>query len=126
MEPNTCSGSVTVLFNLSFTEVPEVIRDFIRTQQTPFIASLNSLGLQRLEWYLDEAQKKATVIEVFQDTDALERLVDNVIGTPINQRFGEPFSVDSFTVLGKMPDDLRATLGGMNASERGYVGGVAN
>ncbi len=38
----------------------------------------------------------------------------------------ELFSVDRFTVLGKMPDDLRATLGGMNPSEREYVGGVAN
>jgi len=49
MELNTCSGSVTVLFNLSFTEEPEVIRGFIRTQQAIFIASLNSLGLERLE-----------------------------------------------------------------------------
>ena len=63
---------------------------------------------------------------MFQDTDAWERLVENVIGTPMNKRFGELFSIDSFTVLGKMADDLRATLGGINSSEREYVVAVAN
>ena len=99
---------------------------FALSKPASFIASLNSVGLERLEWYLDEAHKKATVIEVFQDTDAWERLEKNVIGTPINQRFGELFSVNSFTVLGKIPDDLWAKLDGMNPSEREYVGGVAN
>ena len=36
----------------------------------------------------------------------------------MNKRFGELFSIDRFTVLGKMADDLRATLGGINSSER--------
>ena len=75
----------------------------------------NSLGLHRLEWYLDEAQRTATVIELFKDTDAQVRLVDKVTGTPINRRFGELFSVDSFTALGKMPETLRGRLGGMQS-----------
>ena len=44
----------------------------------------------------------------------------------MNKRFGELFSIDRFTVLGKMADDLRATLGGINSSEREYVVAVAN
>ena len=43
---------------------------FALSKPASFIASLNSVGLERLEWYLDEAHKKATVIEVFQDSDA--------------------------------------------------------
>ena len=73
----------------------------------------NSLGLHRLEWYLDEAQRTATVIELFKDTDARARLVDKVTRTPKNQRFGELFSVDSITVLGKTPETMRDRLGGM-------------
>ncbi len=56
-----------------------------------------------------------TVIELFKDTDAQVRLVDKVTGTPINRRFGELFSVDSFTALGKMPETLRGRLGGMQS-----------
>ena len=41
MELNTCSGSVTVFFNLSFTEEPEVIRGvFARSKPPSLLVSI--------------------------------------------------------------------------------------
>ena len=50
-------------------EDTEVIKKFIREEQIPFIDELNLSKIKRFEWFLDEDEKKGTLIEVFDDGD---------------------------------------------------------
>ena len=96
--------NVTVVIDVSFTEEIEIIKEYIINEQCPVIYSLNDDGIIRFEWYLNEADNTATLIERFENSDVWEELGNKVLGSPINIKFRELFKVESLTVLGDIND----------------------
>ena len=94
-------------------------------EQCPFIESQNEGGLQRFEWFFDETNKTGTLIEIFESPDAFEQLANKVIGTPVNLKFGELFSVDKMTILGEVTNNLKEKLQAMDPTIKHYVGGIS-
>ena len=105
MELNNNKGQVTVIINTSFSEDTNLVKEFVMNEQCPFIESQNEGGLQRFEWFFDETNKTGTLIEIFESPDAFEQLANKVIGTPVNLKFGELFSVDKMTILGEVTNN---------------------
>lgn len=121
---NTPNKNVTVVIDVSFTEDIETVREYIINQQCPVIFNLNDEGIIRFEWYLNESDNTATLIEKFENSNVWEELGNKVLGSPINIRFRELFKVEKLTVLGEINDSFKAKLQAMNPIIKSYVGGI--
>ena len=115
---------LSVVVDLSFTEDIETIRDYIINQQGPVIFNLNDEGIIRFEWYINESDNTATLIEKFENSNVWEELGNKVLGSPINIRFRELFKVEKLTVLGEINDSFKEKLQAMNPIIKSYVGGI--
>ncbi len=58
-----------------------------------------------------------------KDSDAWEKLATQVIGSPVNIKFNDFFTIEKLTVLGEVSDSLREKLEPMNPEFRPYVAG---
>ena len=121
---NTPNKNVTVVIDLSFTEDIETIRDYIINQQGPVIFNLNDEGIIRFEWYINESDNTATLIEKFENSNVWEELGNKVLGSPINIRFRELFKVEKLTVLGEINESFKEKIQAMNPIIKSYVGGI--
>jgi hypothetical protein len=123
-ELNKKSDVVTVVVDVSFKDNIETVRHFIREEQCPLFYSLNDDGIIKFEWFLNEENNTATLIEVFKNSDAWEELGNKVLGSPINIRFKELFEIEKLTVLGDINDAFREKIQPMNPIIKSYVGGI--
>ena len=71
-ELNKNNNQVTVLVQVSYTEDIEEIKKFIKEEQSPLFYDLNDPGIVRFEWFLNEDEKSATLIEVFKNSNVWE------------------------------------------------------
>ena len=99
-ELNKKSDIVTVVIDVTFKDNIETVRHYIREEQCPLFYSLNDDGIIKFEWFLNEENNTATLIEVFKNSDVWEELGNKVLGSPINIRFRELFEIEKLTVLG--------------------------
>jgi hypothetical protein len=81
-------------------------------------------GIVRFEWFLNEKENTGTLVEVFKNSNAFEELGSKVIGSPINVRFNELFTIENLTVLGEIEDEFKNKLQPMGPTFKSYVGGI--
>jgi hypothetical protein len=121
---NQNNYQVSVLINVSYRHNIEEIKKFIIDEQTPLFFNLEESGIVRFEWFLNEKENTATLIEVFENTAAFQGLGDKILGSPINLRFHELFQIESLTVLGAVSDEFKTKLQPMNPTFKTYLGGI--
>lgn len=121
---NNQSSIVTVVIDVSFTESIDEIKHYIREEQCPLFYSLNDVGIIRFEWFLNESENTATLIEIFKNSDVWEELGNKVLGSPINIRFRELFKIEKLTVLGDINEAFKEKIQPMNPVIKSYVGGI--
>ena len=122
---NKENSIVTIVIDVSYEEGTEVIKKFIREEQIPFIDELNLSKIKRFEWFLDEDDKKGTLIEVFDDGDGFAEAAGKVMGTPLNLKFQALFNIHQMTVLGTVNEELKEKLKPLGTNVRGYTGGFS-
>ena len=123
-ELNKNNNQVTVLVQVSYTEDIEEIKKFIKEEQSPLFYDLNDPGIVRFEWFLNEDEKSATLIEVFKNSNVWEELGNKVLGSPINLRFRELFKIEQLTVLGDVNESFKKKFEPMHPLIKSYVGGI--
>jgi hypothetical protein len=121
---HTPNNNVTVIIDVSFTESTDVVNQYIRDEQCPVFFNLKDEGIIRFEWFINEEDKTATLIEKFENSNVWEELGNKVIGSPINLRFRELFKVEKLTVLGEINDEFKEKIKAMNPIIKSYVGGI--
>jgi len=121
---HTPNNNVTVIIDVSFTESTDVVNQYIRDEQCPVFFNLKDQGIIRFEWFMNEEDKTATLIEKFENSNVWEELGNKVIGSPINLRFRELFKVEKLTVLGEINDGFKEKIKAMNPILKSYVGGI--
>ena len=121
---NQNNYQVSVLINVSYRQSIEEIKKFIIDEQTPLFFNLEESGIVRFEWFLNEKENTATLIEVFENAAAFQGLGDKILGSPINLRFQELFQIESLTVLGAVSDEFKTKLQPMNPTFKTYLGGI--
>ena len=123
-ELNKKSDIVTVVIDVKFKDNIETVRHYIREEQCPLFYSLNDDGIIKFEWFLNEGNNTATLIEAFKNSDVWEELGNKVLGSPINIRFRELFEIEKLTVLGDINDSFKEKMQPMNPIIKTYVGGI--
>ena len=115
---------VTVVIEVSFKENFNEVKKYIRDEQCPLFFNLNDDGIIRFEWFVDEDEKSATLIEVLKNSNVWEELGNKIIGSPVNIRFMELFNVEKLSVLGEINESFKEKIKGLNPIVKSYVGGI--
>ena len=121
---NKNNEQVTVVVNVSYSLDKAEVESFITEEHTPFFFNLDDTGIVRFEWFINEVENSATLIEVFENANAFQELGGKVLGSPINIRFNEIFSINSLTVLGEVSNEFKEKLQPMGAAFNVYAGGI--
>ena len=121
---NQNNYQVSVLINVSYRHNIQEIKKFIIDEQTPLFFNLEESGIVRFEWFLNEKENTATLIEVFENAAAFQGLGDKILGSTINLRFQELFQNESLTLLGAVSDEFKTKLQPMNPTFKTYLGGI--
>ena len=124
MDLHKNKGQVTVVIDLSFSAQIEEVKEFILNEQSPFILSQSDENLLKFEWFIDEDSKTATLLEVFANAKGFEVLAGKVMGTPVNLKFRDLFTVEKMTILGEPTESLKETISVMNPTIKKYTGGI--
>ena len=124
MDLHKNKGQVTVVIDLSFSAPIEEVKNFILNEQSPFILSKSDENLLKFEWFIDEATNSATLLEVFANAKGFELLAGKVMGTPVNLKFRDLFTVEKMTILGEPTESLKETIAVMNPVIKPYTGGL--
>ena len=124
MDLHKNKGQVTVVIDLSFSASLEEVKEFILNEQSPFILSQSDENLLKFEWFIDEDTKTATLLEVFANAKGFEVLAGKVMGTPVNLKFRDLFTVEKMTILGEPTESVKETISVMNPTIKKYTGGI--
>lgn len=121
---NQNNEQITVMVDVSYSLSAEEIKTFITDEHAPFFFELEDSGIVRFEWFMNEEQSTATLIEVFNNANAFQELGGKILGSPINLRFNELFKREGVTVLGEVSEEFKAKLQPMNPAFKTYTGGI--
>ena len=124
MDLHKNKGQVTVVIDLSFSAPLEEVKEFILNEQSPFILSQSDENLLKFEWFIDDDTKTATLLEVFANAKGFELLAGKVVGTPVNLKFRDLFTVEKMTILGEPTENLKEKISAMNPTIKKYTGGI--
>ena len=119
------NNQLTVIFDVSFTEEQQVIEDYIIKEECPFIYDLNRGNLTSFQWYFSEGEKTATLVEVSKSSNAWEKLASQVIGSPVNVKFNEFFTIEKLTILGSVSDSFKEKVEPMNPVFKVHTAGFS-
>ena len=120
--PNSSGPQITYIFELELKSDLNVCKDFI-LESGQYTHGCDEPGTIKFEWYLSPDHKCATLLEIFESSDAAKLRVENLIVSPLASRVQALFEIKSFLVLGEVKSDLLDMLTGFGVEFREYGGG---
>tara|TARA_B100000900_G_scaffold307076_1_gene265716 strand:+ start:3917 stop:4303 length:387 start_codon:yes stop_codon:yes gene_type:complete len=120
---NKPNSVITYIFELGLTKGIDEVKEFMRENSSPYVFNCTEPKTIRFEWFLSEDEKSATLIEMFEDSDAAKLRLENHSSSHLINEFPEHFEIKNLIVLGDIKSDMREKLRDWNADLRGFVGG---
>ena len=120
---NQYDGTITFILQMSVVPETDDIATWITDRSARVTFEFEEIKTRRFEWFLSSDNAKATLIEIFDDSDGALTRVQNLMSSPIVPEWMDRFQIDSFTVLGELGEDLQEALASMAPDIRTYVGG---
>lgn len=120
---NHYNGTITFILQMSVIAQDDDIASWISGRSAPATFEFAEIKTRRFEWFLSPDKSKATLIEVFDDSDGALTRFQNLMSGPIAAEWMERFKIDSLTVLGDASDSLREAIAPMEPDVRTFAGG---
>ena len=120
---NEYNGAITFLLQMSVLSGAEDVASWIKDRSARATFDFEEPKTRRFEWFLSSDKGKATLIEVFEDSEGALTRVRNLMSSPIAPEWMDRFEIDSLTVLGEVSDDLQEALASMAPDVRTFAGG---
>ena len=120
---NEYNGAITFLLQMNVLSGAEGVTSWIKDRSARATYDFEEEKTRRFEWFLSADKAKATLIEVFDDSDGALTRVQNLMSSPIAPEWMDRFEIDSLTVLGDVSDDLQEALASMAPDVRTFAGG---
>ena len=75
------------------------------------------------EWYLNNDETEATLIESFEDSDGLKQRFENLMASPIVPEWSERFELKYMMVFGNVKKDVIELVTPFGATFHTFAGG---
>jgi hypothetical protein len=120
---NQYDGTITFILQMSVAPETDNIATWITDRSARVTFEFEEIKTRRFEWFLSSDNAKATLIEIFEDSDGAFTRVQNLMSSPVAPEWMDRFQIESLTVLGEVSEDLQEALASMTPDIRTYVGG---
>ena len=120
---NGYNGAITFLLQMNVLSGAEGVTAWIQDRSVRATYDFEEEKTRRFEWFLSADKAKATLIEVFEDSEGALTRVQNLMASPMAPEWIDRFEIDSLTVLGDVSDDLQEALASMAPDVRTFAGG---
>ena len=120
---NIENPTVTYILEMNVKVGSTDIETWIKNTSAKYTYELNEPKTLRFEWFLSDDNSKATLVEVFQDSDGAKQRAENLLSSPVLAEWQDRFEVIKFTVYGRVKPNLNEVLKGFEAEVRSYAGG---
>ena len=122
-ELNKQNSIITYIFELGLIKSVDEVKEFMRENSSPYVFNCDEPKTIRFEWFLSEDEKSATLIEMFEDSDAAKLRLENHSASHLVEEFPEHFEIKQFIVLGDIKTDMKEKLADWKADLRVNVAG---
>ena len=120
---NQYNGAITFLLQMNVLSGAEDIAEWITNRSARATYELEEEKTRRFEWFLSADEVKATLIEVFDDSEGALTRLQNLMSSSIAPEWMDRFEIESLMVLGDVSDDLQEALASMAPDVRTFAGG---
>ena len=120
---NEYNGAITFLMQMNILSGGEDAASWIKDRSARATYEFEEEKTRRFEWFLSDDKAKATLIEVFEDSEGALTRVQNLMSSPIAPEWMYRYEIDSLIVLGEVSDDLQEALASMAPDVRTFAGG---
>lgn len=120
---NHYNGATTFILQMSVIAQDGDITSWISGRSARTTFEFAEMKTRRFEWFLSPDNSKATLIEMFDDSDGAVTRLQNLLPSPVAAEWMERFEIESLTVLGDVSDSLREAIASMEPDIRTFAGG---
>ena len=120
---NNDDGTITFILQMAVMPKTNDLESWITERSSRVTFEFGEMKTSRFEWFLSTDKAKATLIEIFDDSEGALTRFNNLISSPIAAEWMDRFEVESFTVLGDASHELREALASMEPDFRAFAGG---
>lgn len=120
---NHYNGAITFILQMSVIAQDGDITSWISDRSARTTFEFAEMKTRRFEWFLSPDNSKATLIEMFDDSDGAVTRLQNLLSGPVAAEWMERFEIESLTVLGDVSDSLREAIASMEPDIRTFAGG---
>ena len=120
---NRYNGAIKFLLQMNALSGAEDIAEWITNRSARATYEFEEEKTRRFEWFLSADEAKATLIEVFDDSEGTLTRLQHLMSGPIAPEWMDSFDIKSLTVLGDVSDDLQEALVSMAPDVRTFAGG---
>jgi hypothetical protein len=120
---NHYNGAITFILQMSVIAQDGDITSWISGRSARTTFEFSEMKTRRFEWFLSPDNSKATLIEMFDDSDGAVTRLQNLLPSPVAAEWMERFEIESLTVLGDVSDSLREAIASMEPDIRTFAGG---
>ena len=120
---NNHDGTITFVLQMDVVPHTEHIETWITERSSRVTFEFEEIKTRRFQWFLSTDKSKATLIEVFDDSEGALIRFHNLMSSPIAPEWMERFEVESLTVLGDASHALKEALASLEPDFRAFAGG---
>ena len=120
---NNDDGTITFILQMAVMPKTDDLESWITERSCRVTFEFEEMKTSRFEWFLSTDKAKATLIEIFDDSEGALTRFNNRISSPIAPEWMDRFEVESFTVLGDASHELREAMASMEPDFRAFAGG---
>ena len=98
-------------------------KQWIKDRSAKYTFDLKEEKTMSFEWYLNNDETEATLIESFEDSDGLKQRFENLMAGPIVPEWSERFELKYMMVFGNVKKDVMELLSPFGATFHTFAGG---
>ena len=120
---NSDTNRVYFFINLRLKSDIDVAEQWIKDRSAKLTFEGKEEKLMSFEWYLNNDETEATLIESFEDSDGLKQRFENLMAGPIVPEWSERFELKYMMVFGNVKKDVIELLSPFGATFHTFAGG---
>ena len=123
---NSYDGTITFILQMAVAPKTDDVELWITERSSRVTFEFEEMKTRRFQWFLSTDKSKATLIEIFDDSEGALTRFNNLISSTIAAEWMDRFEVESLTVLGNASHELREALASMEPDFRPFAGGFTS
>ena len=120
---NSDTNRVYTIMHKSLNCGADEAKQWIKDRSAKYTFDAKEEKTMSFEWYLNNDETEATLIESFEDSDGLKQRMENLMASPIVPEWSERFELKYMMVFGNVKKDVIELLTPFGATFHTFAGG---